>query len=213
MTSEKTAKAVAPLRPSLPEEGWDALLARVRACRRCEAELPLDPRPILRGRPSARILIVGQAPGTRVHATGLPWNDPSGDRLRRWMGVDRETFYDESRVAIIPMGLCYPGRGTSGDLPPRKECAESWFDELLAGLARVEFTLLCGVYAQRYHLGARSGRTLTKTCEDWRAHFPRYLPTPHPSPRNIGWFRDHPWFEEEVVPRLRERVAELLSRG
>lgn len=192
-------------------DAFQALLERVRACRNCAAELPLGPRPVLRASLSARILVVGQAPGTRVHDTDLPWNDPSGDRLRAWMGVDRETFYDESRIAIIPMGLCYPGRGKSGDLPPRTECRGLWFGDLLGALRRIEFTILCGAYAQAYHLADRARATLTETVAAWRDYWPRHLPTPHPSPRNIGWFRANPWFEAEAVPALRTRVAEILG--
>ncbi|MCC6157918.1 MAG: uracil-DNA glycosylase family protein [Deltaproteobacteria bacterium] len=192
-------------------DAFHALLERVRACRHCADVLPLGPRPVLRASLSARILIVGQAPGTRVHETGLPWNDPSGDRLRAWMGLDRETFYDESCIAIVPMGLCYPGCGKSGDLPPRTECRVLWFDDLLGAMGRIEFTILCGAYAQAYHLGNRARATLTETVAAWRDHWPRYLPTPHPSPRNIGWFRANPWFEADVVPALRERVADLLG--
>ena len=144
--------------------------------------LPLGPRPVLRAHPAARLLIVGQAPGTRVHATGIPWNDPSGDRLREWLGVDRETFYDASRIAIVPMGFCYPGRhARGGDLPPRPECAPLWHPRLIAHLGAVRLTLLVGAYAQAYYLGPRRKRTLTETVRVWREYLPAYLPTPHPS--------------------------------
>lgn len=185
------------------------LLAQVRHCRHCEGQLPLGPRPVLRASVSARLLIVGQAPGTRVHATGIPWNDPSGDRLRDWLQLDRDTFYDESRIAIVPMGFCYPGKGRSGDLPPRPECAPLWHGQLLAQMPALELVLLVGGYAQAHYLG--SGReTLTARVKRWRDFGPRYIPTPHPSPRNTLWLRRNPWFEEEVVPELRRRVQALL---
>lgn len=190
----------------------DQLLREVRACRVCEAHLPLGPRPVLRADARARILVVGQAPGTRVHATGIPWNDPSGDRLRRWLDVERETFYDERRIAIIPAGFCYPGRGRSGDLPPRPECAPLWHPRLRALLPDVELTLLVGRYAQAFYLGARSKASLTATVHAWRDFLPQYLPMPHPSPRNTRWLQVNPWFEREVLPELRARVARLLSQ-
>lgn len=189
----------------------DALLRDVRACRMCEGVLPLGPRPVLRAASSARILIVGQAPGTRVHETGIPWNDPSGDRLRAWMNVDRETFYDGSRIAIIPMGYCYPGRNArGGDLPPRRECAQHWLPKLLALLPKIEFTILAGQYAQRHYLDGRVKDSLTETVRNWREYFPRFLPIPHPSPRNTNWLKVNAWFEAEIVPALRKRVKRLL---
>jgi uracil-DNA glycosylase len=194
------------------EERLGRLLEEVRACRVCAEHLPLGPAPVLRASVTARILIVGQAPGTRVHATGIPWNDPSGDRLRAWMGVGRDVFYDEARVAIIPMGLCYPGRHPrGGDLPPRPECAPLWLPRLLPLLGEVRFTLLAGQYAQRWHLGDRARPTLTETVHAWRDYWPRYLPLPHPSFRNNAWLRRNPWFEGEILPALRDRVAELLK--
>ena len=189
----------------------DSLLAAARSCRACEAHLPLGPRPVLRAAASARILIVGQAPGTRVHATGIPWDDLSGQRLRAWMGVDHEVFYDESRMAIIPMGFCYPGRGKGGDLPPRPECAELWLGRLLAELPAIELTLLVGQHAQRHFLGPRRRESLAATVRAWQDYAPRYLPLPHPSPRNQPWFRQHPWFERQVLPVLRRRVAKLAA--
>jgi uracil-DNA glycosylase len=189
----------------------DDLLAEVRACTACAEDLPLGPRPVLRAAESARILVVGQAPGTKVHETGVPWNDPSGDRLREWMDVDRDTFYDETRIAIIPMGLCYPGRyERGGDLPPRPECADLWFDKLLAHLPNLECTILAGAYAQRHYLGDRCKKNLTETVRAWRDYFPDYLVLPHPSFRNNRWLRQHPWFEAEVIPVLFERVHSLL---
>ncbi len=190
---------------------FPALLAAVRACRACEAELPLGPRPVVQASRSARILLVGQAPGLRVHTTGIPWDDPSGERLRGWMGVDEGTFYDASRIAIIPMGFCYPGRGQGGDLPPRSECATLWLDQLLERLPHIELTLLIGQHAQRHFLGNRRGQSLAATVEAWRDHAPRYLPWPPPSPRNQPWFKRHPWFERELLPVLRERIATLIE--
>ena len=193
-----------------PDARLQELLAEVRACRLCEDELPLGPRPVLAASRSARLLIVGQAPGTAVHRTGVPWNDPSGERLRSWMAVDAQTFYDDALIAIIPMGYCYPGRGKSGDLPPRRECARTWLPRLLESLPHVELTLLIGQYAQAHYLGDRRERTLTETVRRWRTYLPRFLPLPHPSPRNNLWLRRNPWFEEDVVPVLQSRVASLL---
>ena len=190
----------------------DALLAAVRDCRACETHLPLGPRPVLRAGETARILIVGQAPGARVHTSGIPWDDLSGERLRTWMGVDKEVFYDESRIAIIPMGYCYPGRGTDGDMPPRRECAVLWLDQLLARLPRIELTLLIGQYAQRHFLGSRRKPSLAETAKAWREYAPRFIPLPHPSPRNQPWLKQHPWFERQLVPMLRARIKALAAR-
>ena len=188
----------------------DELLAEVRACRLCEAHLPLGPRPILRASPTARLLIVGQAPGTKVHETGIPWNDPSGDRLREWLGIGPELFYDETRIAIVPTGFCYPGRKGSGDAPPRPECAPAWHPRLLARMPGIALTLLIGQYAQAYYLGERCKRTLTETVRAHAEFGPALLPLPHPSPRNRLWLRRNAWFEAEVVPLLRRRVRELI---
>lgn len=190
-------------------ETLEHLLERVRACELCKSELPLGPRPVLSVHPEARILVVGQAPGTRVHETGIPWNDPSGDRLRDWMDVDRETFYDARRIAIMPMGLCYPGKGKSGDLPPRPECAPQWHESVLGHLPKLELTLLIGQYAQRYYL-QNPEKTLTATVKNWSIYGARCLPMPHPSPRNQLWLKKNPWFEETVVPELRRRLAALI---
>lgn len=187
------------------------LLPQVRACRLCETELPLGPRPVVRAAESARILVVGQAPGTAVHASGIPFDDPSGERLRDWMGVDAETFYDTSRIALIPMGFCYPGRGKSGDLPPKKRCARTWRAPLLEALPAIELTLVIGQYAMAWHLPEAKRLSLTETVRrhaDWGED---RLPLPHPSPRNNIWLARNPWFETEVVPRLRERVRKTLG--
>lgn len=190
----------------------DALLAEVRACRECAAELPLGPRPVLRASASARLLIVGQAPGLKVHQTGIPWNDPSGDRLRTWMGIDRATFYDETRIAIIPMGYCYPGKNPrGGDLPPRKECAQRWLPRLLSCLPHIELTLLAGGYAQEHYLAERAHASLTETVRAWKSYLPHFLPLPHPSFRNLRWLRQNPWFEDEVVPALRAIARNILG--
>ena len=190
----------------------DALLKEVRACRLCDAHLPSGPRPVLRASNTARLLIVGQAPGRRVHETGIPFNDPSGDRLRDWLGLDWETFYDERRIAIVPMGFCYPGAGKSGDLPPRPECAEAWRAKLLAHLGNIELTLAIGRYAIDWHLGEHVKKTLTETVRDWRDHLATLVPLPHPSPRNNLWLRRNPWFEKEVIPIVRERVQAITAK-
>ena len=188
----------------------ERLLKDIRACRLC-TDLPLGPRPVLHVQASARILIVGQAPGTRVHATGQSWNDPSGDRMRRWMGIDRATFYDESKIALASMAFCYPGKAKRGDLPPRPECAPHWREKLHAHLPNIQLTLLFGQYAQAWYLGKRRGKTLAETVAKWQDYMPEFLPLPHPSPRNIRWFQRHPWVEADIVPALRERVHELLE--
>ena len=189
----------------------DALLVAVRDCRVCEAHLPLGPRPVLQAAASARILVVGQAPGLRVHVTGIPWNDASGDRLRAWMGIDRATFHDASRIAIVPIGYCYPGRGAGGDLPPRRECAKLWLEHLLGRMPRIELTLLIGSHAQRHFLGGERKRSLAHTAAAWREYAPQFIPLPHPSPRNQPWFKRHPWFERDVLPSLRARVQALVA--
>jgi len=187
------------------------LLGEIRSCRLCADHLPLGPRPVLRASPTARLLIAGQAPGTKVHETGVPFDDPSGDRLRDWLQVDRATFYDDSRIAIVPMGFCYPGRlPRGGDCPPRPECAQTWHPQLLPALASVELIILAGSYAQAYHLGRQRKKTLTETVRAWREYGPRYLPLPHPSWRTNAWQKRNPWFDAEVLPELRRRVAALV---
>src|SRR6185437_6223487 len=193
---------------------FTSLLKDIRACRECAAYLPHGPRPVLQAHPGTRVLIVSQAPGRRVHASGIPFDDKSGEKLRNWLGIDERTFHDERKVAIVPMAFCYPGKGASGDLPPRRECAPRWHPLLLPRLRDVELTLAIGGYAIDALLGARKRATLTETVRAWREYFAEgVLPLPHPSPRNTAWFVHHPWFEREAIPALRERVRELLSQG
>jgi uracil-DNA glycosylase len=187
------------------------LLESIHACRICAPQFPHGPRPVVQLHADARILIAGQAPGRRVHSTGVPFDDVSGDRLRDWMGVGRETFYDPKIMAIVPMGFCFPGKGRSGDLPPRPECAATWRDEEMSCLRNVEFTLVIGRYAQAWHL--ETGRSIvTDVVQGWRRYWPDRMPLPHPSPRNRQWVSRHPWFEAEVLPALRERVGEILAQ-
>ncbi len=190
------------------------LMTRIRACQECAAHLPHPPRPVLRGLPPARILIIGQAPGIRVHRSGIPWDDPSGERLRDWMGVGPEVFYDETRIAIVPMGFCFPGVDARGaDRPPRPECAPKWHPAMLAQLPRIEMTLLIGAYAQRRYLGRQRKDSLTATVRSWRDYSPDFLPLPHPSWRNNGWIKRNSWFESEVIASLHERMRALLDSG
>lgn len=183
------------------------LSARARACTVCSAHLPLGPRPVFTARPTARVLILGHAPGTRVHASGVPWDDPSGDTLRQWMALDREAFYQHPLLAIIPTGLCYPGKGRGGDLPPRPECAPLWQPQFRAHMPQLKLVLAIGAHAQAYELGAARRRTLGDTVQAYRDYLADgVFPLPHPSPRNRKWLRDRPWFEEEVVPALRQSL-------
>ncbi|MGA3401358.1 MAG: uracil-DNA glycosylase family protein [Acetobacteraceae bacterium] len=182
--------------------------AAARACRVCAGVLPLGPRPVFRASTTATLLIVGQAPGTRVHETGVPWNDPSGDRLRLWLGMDRAAFYDETRIAIVPMGLCYPGRlPNGGDAPPRPECAPLWRERLVAAMPAIRLTLLVGSYALTHTLGRGA---MTARVRAFREHLPGHFPLPHPSWRTTAWERKHPWFAAEVLPALRQAVGEAL---
>lgn len=187
------------------------LLAEVRACTACAEHLPLGPLPVVRGSTAARIMILSQAPGTAVHKTGLSFNDPSGDRLRSWLDVDRDTFYDEQRFAMLPMGFCYPGRyERGGDLPPRPECAPLWHSQVRAAMPSVELHIVVGSYAINQYLAAKPKRSMTDTVRAWRDYLPDYLPLPHPSWRTTAWERKNPWFMEDVVPVLRARVRALL---
>jgi uracil-DNA glycosylase len=190
--------------------GFEGLLSEVRACTLCAAHLPNPPRPVLRASPSATLMIVGQAPGRRVHESGIPWNDPSGDLLREWLRLDRDAFYDERRIAIIPAGFCYPGTGESGDLPPRPECAPRWHPRLRARLPAIRLTLLVGGYAQAYYLGERRKKTIADTVRARGEYLPEFFPLPHPSPRNRLWLRKNAWFRREVLPELRRKVKACL---
>lgn len=183
------------------------LLKEIRSCEHCD--LPLGPRPVLSAASTSKILIIGQAPGTRVHSTGIPWNDPSGDRLRDWLQIEKDLFYDESRIAIVPMGFCYPGKGKSGDLPPRAECAELWHKKLLAELPSIKLTLLIGQYAQGYYLKGKKEKTLTETVKKWDS-YGNFIPLPHPSPRNLMWLRRNSWFEKQALSSIRKRVKKHL---
>lgn len=200
-----------PSRPKSADAPLERLVTEIRACTLCSEHLPLGPRPVVRLGSSAKLLIIGQAPGTKVHASGVPWDDASGERLRAWMNLEKEIFYDTARIAIMPMGFCYPGRGKGGDLPPRPECAPRWHDRVRALLPEVRLTLLIGQYAQARYLDTR-GQTLEQTVQNWRQHLALgFLPLPHPSPRNTLWLRKRPWFEEEVVPVLQAELRRLLA--
>ncbi|MEM7098015.1 MAG: uracil-DNA glycosylase family protein [Pseudomonadota bacterium] len=190
---------------------FNRLCAEIKQCTLCEADLPLGPRPVFQAHPKARILVVGQAPGTAVHKSGIPFDDPSGDRLRTWMGVDKETFYNPHAIALIPMGFCYPGRGKGGDLPPRPECAETWRTPLLSHMKNVKLTIVIGRYAIDWHLQPPKSTTLTEFVTRWRDFGPEVVALPHPSPRNTMWLRRNPIVEAEVVPYLQARVRDLLS--
>ncbi|MGP5159175.1 uracil-DNA glycosylase family protein [Pseudoalteromonas sp. KG3] len=187
------------------------LLAQVSNCVICEADLPLGARPVIQFNPSARILIAGQAPGLKVHQTGIPFNDASGQRLRQWLGLSKDDFYDATKIAILPMGFCYPGKGKSGDLPPRKECAPAWRAQLLAALPNIKLTIVLGKYAQAYHLPHTKHLALTELVKSWREYWPTTLPLPHPSPRNNIWLANNPWFERDVVPQLAQAVQSILK--
>lgn len=188
-----------------------SLLPQIHDCQECAADLPHEPRPVLVAGEQASILIIGQAPGARVHESGVAWDDPSGQRLRDWMGISSEDFYDASKVALVPMGFCFPGSGVSGDLPPRPECSRLWHGRLLPMLTSVKLTLLIGRYAQSYMLGDGNGQSVTHTVQAWRQHTPRHLPLPHPSPRNNRWLKTNPWFIDDVLPYLKRRVKRLVS--
>jgi len=187
-----------------------SLLKEVRGCSICSEHLPLGPRPVLQLHPRARILVAGQAPGRKVHDSGIPFADASGNRLREWLGLSSEVFYDPQCVAILPMGFCFPGTGKAGDLPPRPECAPAWREKLIRHLKNLKLTLVIGQYAQAYYL-PDAGLSVTNVVQSWRKHWPSVVPLPHPSPRNNMWLRRNPWFEEDLLPLLRIRVAEVLK--
>jgi uracil-DNA glycosylase len=194
------------------KENLTALLAEIRACRICAKDLPHGVRPVLRVAKTARLCIAGQAPGLRVHKTGIPYSDPSGERLRAWLGIGPDVFYDESRVAIVPMGFCFPGYDELGaDKPPRSECARAWHDRLFAAAPQFELILAVGTYAQRYHLHGMARKSMTETVQAWRDYGPLVIPLPHPSWRNNSWLKKNPWFESELLPHLRRRVKDALS--
>jgi len=193
--------------------GLKNVLKEARACTLCAAQFDgHEPRPVLRAGARARLMIIGQAPGTRVQETGIPWNDPSGDRLRQWLEMDKPAFYDEEKIAIVPMGFCYPGRDKHGaDLPPRPECAPKWHPLILDALPHIGLTVLIGGYAQKYYLGSSRKKTMTETVRAWRDYAPEFITLPHPSWRNTGWLKKNPWFETDLLPELRQRVGVLLG--
>lgn len=186
------------------------LLHHISQCTICKLHLPLGPRPVVTAHTNSKIVIIGQAPGTKVHESGIPWDDQSGKKLRHWLGVTNEQFYNTENFAIIPMGFCYPGKGKTGDLPPRPECAPEWHQQLFKKLPKVKLVILVGVYAQKYYLKDNTKRTLTETVGEYKSYLPEYFPIPHPSPTNRFWRAKNPWFEELIVPELKERIAEIL---
>ncbi|MDT0558252.1 uracil-DNA glycosylase family protein [Ichthyenterobacterium sp. W332] len=186
------------------------LLHNIRQCKICEQHLPFGPRPIATAHQKSKIVIIGQAPGTKVHASGIPWDDASGKQLRQWLNVSDQDFYDETKFAIVPMGFCYPGKGKSGDLPPRPECAPQWHKPLFDKMESVELILLIGMYAQKYYLKDKAKRTLTETVANYKGYLPLYFPLPHPSPRNRFWLSKNPWFEKEIVPHLQKSVKNIF---
>lgn len=195
------------------QRDFQGLLRDIRACKLCEELLPLGAKPIVRASSNCRLLIIGQAPGNRVHQTEIPFNDPSGDRLRAWLNIDRAAFYDDSRIAIIPMGFCYPGKNPKGgDNPPRPECAQHWHKKIMENLPFIEFTLLVGRYSQLHYLGKKAKSSGTETILAWKEYLPKFLPLPHPSWRNNAWLKKNPWFDKEILPYLRERVDEILQK-
>ncbi|MBJ2173958.1 uracil-DNA glycosylase family protein [Aureibaculum sp. A20] len=186
------------------------LLTNIRKCEVCTSHLPLGPRPVLTASKESKIIIIGQAPGTKVHKTGIPWDDPSGKQLRKWLGITDETFYNEKEIAIVPMGFCYPGKGKSGDLPPRPECAPLWHQQLLDKMPNVELIILIGMYAQKYYLKKEAKKTLTETVKNYQDYLPSYFVLPHPSPRNRFWLTKNPWFDKDVLPVLKQKVKDIL---
>ncbi len=187
----------------------NSLLTEIRACRICK-DLPLGPRPIVQFSSKSKLLIVGQAPGRITHEKGIPFDDPSGDRLRTWLGIDRDSFYDSEKLAIVPMGFCFPGTAKGGDLPPRNECAPAWRTKILDRLVSVELTLIIGRYAIDWHLPEFGKSTVTEAVKSWKTSWPKQLILPHPSPRNNRWLKQNPWFEDDVIPKLQSRVRQIL---
>lgn len=196
---------------TITKESLETLARDARSCVICASDLPLGPRPVFQVNSKASVLIAAQAPGTKVHASGRPFTDASGDRLRDWMGIDGETFYNANKVAILPMGFCYPGRGTSGDNPPRKECAIHWRQQFIDRLPNIQLTLVIGQYAMAWHLRDRKQRNLTETVKSWSMYGPELFPLPHPSPRNNIWLKKNPWFERGLLPNLRNAVRQALG--
>ncbi|MDC0257431.1 uracil-DNA glycosylase family protein [Crocinitomicaceae bacterium] len=188
----------------------ESLLHDIQKCTICKDHLPNDPLPVVRASANSKILVVGQAPGRLVHESGIPWNDPSGNRLRDWLQVDRNLFYNPDVFALVPMGFCYPGTGTSGDYPPRKECAPQWHEQLTEAMPEIQLTLLIGAYAQKYYLGKEMKKNLTETVRATHEYYPKFVALPHPSTRNNIWMKKHPWFETEVLPLLRAGTQEIL---
>ena len=186
------------------------LLQQIKSCEICKAHLPLGPNPVVQAGKNARIVIIGQAPGTKVHKSGVPWADASGKLLRKWLNVSDDIFYDPEKVALVPMGFCYPGKGKSGDLPPRTECAPHWHQALLDQMPALKLVVLIGTYSQAYYLKNKRHKNLTETVRAWQAFQPHYLPLPHPSPRNRFWLTKNPWFERDVVPAMQQKVKEIL---
>lgn len=195
----------------MPDKSLDTLLTDIRACTLCAPALEHGVRPVLQASATSKVLIVGQAPGRRVHESGIPFDDPSGDRLRDWLGVDRETFYDAKQMAVVPMGFCYPGTGKSGDLPPRRECADAWRVPLLEMLQQIKLTVVIGQYAIAWHLPDIKSKSVTEVVRNWKEHWPEKIVLPHPSPRNNIWLKKNPWFEDELLTPLRERVRQALE--
>jgi uracil-DNA glycosylase len=195
----------------MKKESFRQLITHVRQCTACEGCLPLGPRPIIQVNNEAKLLIIGQAPGLKVHQTGIPWNDASGERLREWLGLSNETFYDEKVVAILPMGFCYPGKGERGDLPPRKECFNLWHDKLIARMPNIKLVLLFGSYAQNSYLKDTRKRSLTETVRAWEEYLPRYIPFPHPSPLNNIWLHKNSWFKKTMLPSIQKIIKSALS--
>lgn len=194
----------------MKEKPLDCLISEIKQCTLCQQHLPLGTRPVLQVSRSAKILIAGQAPGAKVHKTGIPFDDASGDRLRQWMGITKDSFYDAQKIAILPMGFCYPGSGKSGDLPPRPECALAWRKQLLSAMGNIKLTLVIGTYAQNWHMKDTKQKNLTETVRNWQDYGPLLLPLPHPSPRNNIWLSKNPWFEQDLVPQLKKRVKNLM---